>query len=92
MPAETRGDWNISKLKETDEATFFSPTNEWCLPAPSVIKLKEREFVVDSAASRKDLNSAELETVKVSKGPTTVVTANGEAQKRQCMSKSWIYS
>ena len=27
---------NILKLKETDKATFFSPTNEWCLPAPSV--------------------------------------------------------
>ena len=29
-------------------------------------------------ASRKDLNSAELETVRVSQSPTTVVTANGE--------------
>ena len=62
---------NILKLKETDEATFFPPTNEWCLPAPSVIKPEDREFVVDSGASmhmlsRKDLNSAELETVKVS--------------------------
>ena len=28
--------------------------------------------------SRRDLNSAELETVRVSKSPTTVVTANGE--------------
>ena len=37
--------------------------------------------------SRKDLTSAELETFKVSKSPTTVVTANGEVQteeKRQC--------
>ena len=35
-PAETRGDWpkNIYKLKETDKTTFFSPTNEWRLPAP----------------------------------------------------------
>ena len=33
--------------------------------------------------SRKDLNSAELETVKVSKMPTTVVTANGEVQTRE---------
>ena len=29
---------NIYKLKETDKATFFSPNNEWCLPAPSTIK------------------------------------------------------
>ena len=48
----------------------------------------EREFVVDSGAckhmvSKKDLNSAELETVRVSKNPTTVVTANGEVQTRE---------
>ena len=30
--------------------------------------------------SRKDLNSAELETVGVSQNPTTVVAANGEVQ------------
>ena len=29
---------NILKLKETDKATFFSPANEWSLPAPSVTK------------------------------------------------------
>ena len=39
--------------------------------------------MVDSGASthmvrKKDLNSAELDTVTVSKNPTTVVTANGE--------------
>ena len=33
--------------------------------------------------SRKDLNSAELETVRVSKSPTTVVTANGEVQTKE---------
>ena len=79
---------NIYKLKEKDYATFFSPTNEWCLPAPSVIKLEEREFVEVSGAlmhmlSRKDLNSAELETVRVSKSPTTVVAANGEVQTNE---------
>ena len=35
-----RGDaWRLAKkihmLKETDKTTFFSPTNEWSLPAPS---------------------------------------------------------
>ena len=48
----------------------------------------EIEFVVDSGASvhmlnRKDLNSAELETVKVCEKPTTVVTANGEVQTKE---------
>ena len=32
--------------------------------------------------SRKDLNSAELKTVRVSKNPTTVVAANGEAHTK----------
>ena len=76
---------SILKLKEKDKVTFFSPTEVWCLPAPPVIKPEEREFVVDSGANmhmlgRKDLNSAELETVRVSKSQTTVVTANGEVQ------------
>ena len=33
--------------------------------------------------NRKDLNSAELETVKVSHIPTTFVTANGEVQTNE---------
>ena len=70
-----RGDaWRLAKnilnLKEADKAAFLSPTNEWSLPAPSTIKREGREVVEDSGASmhmlrRKDLNSAELETVKV---------------------------
>ena len=56
--------------------------------AASTKELEEREFVVDFGASmhtvsKKDLISAELETVKVSKSPTTVVTANGEVQTRE---------
>ena len=33
--------------------------------------------------SRKDLNSAELETVRMSKNPTTMVTANGEVLTKE---------
>ena len=74
---------NISKLKEKDKATFFSPTDERSLPAASTPKPEERESVVHSGASmrmvsRKDLDSAELEIMRVSQSPTTVVTANGE--------------
>ena len=44
--------------------------------------------MVDSGASmhmvsRKDLNSAALETVRVSENPTTVVTANGEVPTKE---------
>ena len=90
VPAETRGDWpRISwSSKKRTNLLFFSPTNERCLPAPSVINSEEREFVEDSVASkhmlsRKDLNSAELETARVSKSPTTVVAANGEVQTKE---------
>ena len=49
---------------------------------------REREFVVDSGASmhmvsKRDLNSAELETVRTSRSPTTVTTANGEVQTKE---------
>ena len=75
----------ILKLKEKHKTAFFSPSEKWCLPAPSNLKPKEREFVVDSEASmhmisKRDLNSAELETVTTSRSRMTVFTANGEMQ------------
>ena len=68
---------NIHKLKKKHKTAFFSPSENWCLPAPSTLKPEKREFVVDSSASmhmisKKDLNSAELETVTTSRSPTTV--------------------
>ena len=33
--------------------------------------------------SKKDLNSAELETMRTSSSPTTVMTAKGEVQTRE---------
>ena len=47
-------------------ATFFSPSENRCLPA-SNLKPEEREFVVDSGASmhmisKKDLSDAEMDT------------------------------
>ena len=62
--------WNLAKntykLKEKDKTTFYSPAEEWVLPATSTKEPEEREFVVDSGASmflvsKRDLNSAELE-------------------------------
>ena len=32
---------------------------------------------------KKDLNSAELETMRTSRSPTTLMTANGEVQTRE---------
>ena len=58
------------------------------MPAASSKEPEERKFVVDSGASmhmvsKKDFNSAELETVRISRSPTTVMTANGEMQTRE---------
>ena len=79
---------NILKLNEKRKTAFFSPSENGCLPAPSNLKPQEREFVVDSGASmhmisKKDLNSAELETKTTSRSPTTVITANGELQTNE---------
>ena len=79
---------NISKLKKEDKAAFYSPSEEWIIPAASTIKPTEREFVADSGASmhmvsKKDLDEAELETVRISKNPTTVVTGNSEVLTKE---------
>ena len=84
--------WNLAKnmykLKEKDKALFYFPEDEWVLPAASTKEPEEREFVVDSGASmhivrKKDFNSSELETMRTSRSPTTVMTANGEVQTRR---------
>ena len=83
--------WKLAKsvlqLKEQERATFFSPSENSCLPA-STLKLEEREFVVDSGASmhmisKKDLSDAEMDTLTKSCGPTIVITANGEVQTHE---------
>ena len=48
------------------------------MPAASTLKPEEREFVVDSGASmhmisKKDLNSAEMDTLTKSCSPTIVI-------------------
>ena len=75
------------KSKEHARATFFSPSENRCLPA-STLKPEEREFLVDSGVSvhmisKKDLNDAEMDTLTKSCSPTIVITANGEVQTRE---------
>ena len=78
---------SVLKLKEQERATFFSPSENRCLPA-STLKLEEREFDVDSGAwmlmiSKKDLNDAEMDTLTKSCSHTIVITANGEVQTHE---------
>ena len=85
--------WNLAKnmykLKQKDRATHsIRPRKNWVLLAASTKEPEEREFVVDSGSimhmvRKKDLNSAELETMRKSRSPTTVMTANGEVQTRE---------
>ena len=86
VPAKQRGSWPKSVLKKEKHKTpFFSPSENLCLPAPSILKTEEWEFVVDSGASmhmisKQDLNSAEMDTLTKSCSPTIVITAGGEVQ------------
>ena len=78
---------SVLKLKEKNRATFFSPSENRCLPASNLIP-EEREFVVDSGASmhmisKKDLSDAEMDTLTKSCSPTIVITANSEVQKNE---------
>ena len=64
---------------------FYFPVEARAVPAPTSLLPEEREFVVDSGASVhmlsiKELSSDEMETLRRSRNPTTVVTANGEVQ------------
>ena len=68
------------KLKEHERATFFSLSENRCLPA-STLKPEEREFVVDSGASmhmisKKDLSDAEMDTL-------TKIVQSYDREKRQ---------
>ena len=48
------------KFEEHERATFFSPSENRCLPA-STLKPEEREFVVDSGASMHMISKKGLE-------------------------------
>ena len=94
-PAEMR--WNLPRQfassKWKTKSYILSPSEEWILPAASTINPEEREFVVDSGASmhmvsNKDINKAELETARISKNPTIVMTANGEVPAKE---KATVY-
>ena len=68
----------IYKLKEKDKAAFYFRAEEWVLPAASTEEPEEREFVVDSGASMHMVSKEDRKTMRTSRSPTTVMTANGE--------------
>ena len=74
---------SVLKLKEQERATFFSPSENRCLPA-SNLETEDREFVVDSGASMHMINRKDLsDTLTKLCSPRIVTTANGEVQKHE---------
>ena len=80
---------NIYQLKNSDKAAFYIPAEAKVMSTPITSKRpEEREFVVDSGASvhmmsKKELSSGEMGTVKRSRNPTVVLTANGEVHTHE---------
>ena len=77
-----RAAWNLAKhiykLKSAGKTPFYTPNEARVMPAPTSKRPEEREFVVDSGASKK--NEAQMNwTVCEDPGtPPVVLTANGE--------------
>ena len=85
-PAKQRGTWRkpFISSKNKDKTTFYSPV-EAKVPVFISTSPDERMFVIDSRASmhmlsKRELSSAEMDTLRRSRTPVTVVTANGEVQ------------
>ena len=75
-----------SKKKTRIHSTFVAETK--VLPTTSTKELEEREFGVHSGGSmhivsKKDLNSAELETLRTSRSLTIVMMSSGEVNQRR---------
>ena len=77
----------ISKKSRRNIKTFFSPSEIGaCLH--QILNLRNENVLSTPArrctwSAKKDLNSAELETVTTSRSPTTFTTANGEVQTHE---------
>ena len=87
---ETHGTWQwmSTNSKKSRKNAFCSSAEAWVMPAPSSKKPEEREFLIDSGASmrklsKKDPSSGEVETLRRSRNPITVVTATGEVQTNE---------
>ena len=78
---------SVLKLKEKNKQTFFSPSENRCLPASNLktwgTRICCRLRSVDAYDQQKDLKSSEMDTLTKSCSPTIVITANGEVQTHE---------
>ena len=88
--AETRGDLPriFISSKKKEKAAFFSLSDGWFLLAhPQESRRKEILWLIPEEAciwsAGETFNSAELETMRTSRSPTTVMTANGEVLTKE---------
>ena len=73
--------------KRTTKTHCTRPWENWVFPAASTKEPEEREFVVIlervcTWSASETLTLLSLETVRTSRSPTTVMTANGEVQTK----------
>ena len=78
----------IYKLKNADKTTFYTPIEAKVMLAPTSRRPDERDCAVDSGVpmrmmSKKDSNSYELDTLRRSRNPTVVLTANGKVHTHE---------
>ena len=94
--------WNLAKdmckLKEEDKAAFYSPAEEWVLPVAENNRAGGKRVCGGAdmhTVSRKDLNSAELETVRISKkshdGDDVQRRGANQTRNHGFLSKNWTY-
>ena len=90
VPAKQHGIWReiCSSSKNKDKTACYSPTETKAAPVRVSRNPEDRMFVVDSGASmhmlnKIDLSSDEMDTLRRSRNPTTVVTANGEVETNE---------
>ena len=90
-PAKQRGIWRktFASSRVRTKLRFYIPGEAKAMSTAMASKRpEEREFVVDSGASmhmmsKKELSSEEMGTVKRSRTPTAVLTANGEVHTHE---------
>ena len=81
VPAETRGGWPIISQRKGE--IYLLLTCRRVVSSSTILAKNEREFLGNSGASmhmvsKRDVNYAELETIRISKNPTMAMTANGD--------------
>ena len=88
VPVKKRGSWpkKTKNLKEKYKTAFFSPSENYCLPAPSTLKTRGKIICcrLPSVDAHDQQKGFEFRWIGMtSRCTTTVITANGEVQTHE---------